>query len=77
MNIEKYVVECCSLCDTENEIRWDVETEGYEAFCPHCGQPMFICSECMRAADNELQKCDWSEGKCFRCKQETKNDITM
>lgn len=68
-NTENYIVECCSLCDTENEFRWDVETEGYEAFCPHCGKPMLICSECMRAEDNQLQKCDWSEnGKCFRCK---------
>ena len=29
-----YIVEYCSLCETENEIRWDVETEGYEAYCP-------------------------------------------
>ncbi len=71
-NSFNYIVECCPHCDTENEIRWDIETEGYKAHCPHCGKPMLICSECMRASDNELQKCDWSEGKCFRCKQEVK-----
>ena len=73
-NIENYIVECCPHCGAENEIRWDVKTEGYEAFCLHCGQPMLICSECMTAEDNELQKCDWSDGKCFRCKQEEKNE---
>lgn len=74
MQNETFIVECCSLCNTENEIRWDVETEDYEAFCPHCGQPMLICSECLRAEDNELQKCDWSDGKCFRCKERKEND---
>lgn len=66
-NAENYIVEYCSFCNTENEIRWDVETEGYEAFCPHCGKKMMICSECLRASDNELQTCDWFDGKCFRC----------
>lgn len=71
-NTENYIVECCSLCDTENEIRWDVETEGYEAFCPHCGQPMLICSECMRAEDNKTNKCDWCKGRCFRVSERKK-----
>ena len=65
---ENYIVEFCPHCETENEIRWDIETEGYEAFCPHCGKRIMICSECLRAEDNELQKCDWFKEKCFRCK---------
>lgn len=61
------VVEVCPHCDTENVFVWDVEEEGYKAFCPRCGKEMMLCDECMHADDNQGQACDWS-GKdgCFR-----------
>ena len=70
------VIEVCPECDAENEIVWDVETMGYEAYCPVCGAQMLLCDECIHAEDglNEnSSSCDWHKDKggrsvCFRCK---------
>lgn len=64
------ITEVCPHCEAENTMEWDVEKNGYEAFCPHCGSKMMICSECMAAKDNECGKCDWDKctDTCFRCK---------
>lgn len=48
---EKYVVEYCSNCETENEFRWDVEEEGFKAYCPHCGAVLMLCDECVHRED--------------------------
>ena len=48
---EKYVVEYCSNCETENEFRWDVEEEGFKAYCPHCGAVLMLCDECVHRKD--------------------------
>ena len=39
----KTVTEYCSECETENTMVWDVKTEGYKAYCPHCGKVMMLC----------------------------------
>lgn len=33
---ENYIVEFCPHCEAENEIQWDIETEGYEDFKLAC-----------------------------------------
>lgn len=65
-----FVTEVCPHCDKENTIEWNVEEYGYEAWCPHCGKKMMLCSECLYAKDNMYGRCDWNSEskKCFRCK---------
>jgi transcription elongation factor Elf1 len=31
-------VEWCPHCESENIIQWDVEKNGYEIICQHCGE---------------------------------------
>lgn len=71
--IQQYeVVEVCPECGAENIIRWDVETEGYVAYCPHCGSKMMLCDECLHADD--VKVCDWCNCRgCYRERQNKKN----
>lgn len=73
--VETEAVECCPFCEGESVFpNWDVETQGYIAKCQHCGREIFLCDECLHAADNCARKCDWHEeihgdealGICFR-----------
>lgn len=59
------VTEECPDCGTENTFKWSVLRSGYQAFCPKCGFPMMLCSECMIDNDNF---CDWDgdESLCYR-----------
>ena len=38
-----YVVEWCPNCETEIEMMWDVESMGYKAFSPVCGNRIMLC----------------------------------
>lgn len=40
------VIEVCSNCGIEIEMRWNVERDGYKAFCPVCGERLMLCDEC-------------------------------
>lgn len=65
--IQQYeVVEVCPECGAENIIRWDVETEGYVAYCSHCGSKMMLCDECTHSDNAPI--CDWSP--CNGCCRE-------
>lgn len=59
------VTEECPDCGAENTFKWSVLRNGYQAFCPKCGFPMMLCSECMIDNDNF---CDWNGNKslCYR-----------
>lgn len=52
------VTECCPHCDREITVLWDVEQEGYQIFCPNCGEIIMLCSMCNR------EPCDWTENGC-------------
>ena len=52
------VTECCPHCDREITVSWDVEQDGYQIFCPNCGEPIMLCSMCDR------EPCDWTENGC-------------
>lgn len=82
-NDRNTVVEVCAFCGVENEMVWDIDEFGYEAFCPVCGNKMMLCDECMHSED-ELNEngnhCDYKKSedgseKCFRC-SEGKNRYT-
>lgn len=58
------VTEVCPHCDKEITLLWDVQKDGYKAFCPKCGGVLMLCSMCLE--DNN--KCDWCNDSesCFR-----------
>ena len=61
------VTEVCPSCDFEVTVNWDTETQGYEIFCPNCGQKMLLCDACMHAEDGGVVICDWAANNgCFR-----------
>lgn len=70
------VCEICPECGAENIMTWDVEKEGYVAYCPHCGSKMMLCDECIHS-DN-APTCDWNphNGCCRereKCKKNSKS----
>ena len=71
--IQQYeVVEVCPECGAENIMTWDVEKEGYVAYCPHCGSKMMLCDECLHADDAKV--CDWCACRgCYRERENKKN----
>ena len=75
--IQQYeVVEVCPECGAENVMTWDVEKEGYVAYCPRCGSKMMLCDECIHSDDAPI--CDWSpcNGCCRereKCKKNSKS----
>ena len=71
--IQQYeVVEVCPECGAENVMTWDVEKEGYVAYCPHCGSKMMLCDECLHADDAKV--CDWCACRgCYRERENKKN----
>lgn len=58
-NRSGYVTELCSNCDTEVEMRWDVEMFGYKAYCPYCGQRLMLCDECQHPNGEYDDNCDY------------------
>ena len=64
----KTVTEYCSECETENTMGWDVEEEGFKAYCPHCGAVLMLCDECVHREDSPWHCADNStpKGECAR-----------
>lgn len=58
------VTEVCPDCGHENTVEWSVVDKGYQIFCPNCGFPMMLCSECML----DSGYCDWESDTslCYR-----------
>lgn len=58
-------VEVCPHCMGENIIQWDVEKDGYEVTCRHCGERIMLCDACFHSED--YHGCDWTEKTgCYR-----------
>ena len=57
--------EWCPHCEYESSIEWNVIKYGYQAFCPHCGKKMMLCSECL----NDRDYCDWDGEQCYRTRE--------
>ncbi|MCI8351949.1 MAG: hypothetical protein HFJ86_12445 [Oscillospiraceae bacterium] len=62
------VTEVCPHCESEIEMRWDTDTQGFKAFCPVCGKRLMLCDECIHAEDNSGGRCDFDSEKdgCWR-----------
>lgn len=54
------VVEYCPHCETEVEMKWDIDRDGYKAFCPYCGNRLMLCDECQhRTGGDNVGDCDY------------------
>ncbi len=40
------VTEFCPHCESEVEMHWNTDTQGFKAFCPVCGHRLMLCDEC-------------------------------
>lgn len=53
------IVECCPSCESEVVMDWDVEKDGFKTICPHCGERLMLCDECLHD-ENGNQDCDYN-----------------
>ncbi len=59
--------EVCRNCNSENVFKWNVEYDGYKAYCAVCGSAMMVCSKC----DKGLEACGacgfgYEDGGCLQ-----------
>lgn len=65
---DKLVTEYCPECESEVEMRWDVEKDGYKAYCPVCGERLMLCDECQhRTGGERTEDCDY-DGTTDTCR---------
>lgn len=58
------VYEICPHCNNEISMMWDVKSDGYQAFCPICGERLMLCSECPATMDKMTCDYDKDTDKC-------------
>lgn len=51
------VTEYCPHCESEVEMFWNTDTDGFKAFCPYCGERLMLCDECHHSGTGN---CDYS-----------------
>jgi len=65
LHIKPQITEWCSHCENEVTMEWDVEQDGYKAFCPFCGKMLMLCDECSHHSNNSGNcKFDNEENTC-------------
>ena len=52
-------VEYCSTCENEVQIRWDINRDGFQAYCPVCGSRLMLCDACMHRHGDAVDDCDF------------------
>ena len=61
VNDRTYIVtEVCPHCQSEIEMRWNTDIDGYKAFCPVCGNRLMLCDECLHSDDDYVGGCDYN-----------------
>ena len=45
---------------------WDIERDGYKAYCPYCGERLMLCDECQHRNEGEFTN---------DCNFDSKNDV--
>ncbi len=62
------IIEYCSNCNREVDMIWDIERDGYKAYCPHCGELLMLCSECPHRHEGDVTAaCDF-DGESDGCR---------
>lgn len=64
--MKKTIIEMCPHCEHEIEMVWDTEKQGYQAYCPVCGNVIMLCSECQQQDIDGLgaPTCNWNCKTC-------------
>lgn len=52
------VYEYCPHCENDIEMIWNVDTDGFKAFCPHCGKRLMLCDACLHQEGKQVT-CDY------------------
>lgn len=60
------VTEWCPFCESEVEMRWNTDVEGYKAFCPSCGHRLMLCDECKHTPGAKPCDYDGLSDTCYR-----------
>ena len=64
--METEVFELCPHCGLEAHLFWDIEADGYKAYCPNCGKRLMLCDECMHGHGNDCGSCDYDTAEYFQ-----------
>lgn len=68
--VSKYqITELCPHCENEVTMNWDVETFGYQAYCPYCGKRLMLCDECTHTENGPDGGCDY-DSDADHCSQQ-------
>ena len=51
-----FITVYCSECERETTMQWDIEQDGFKAYCPYCGKRLMMCSYC-----DHLENCDYDK----------------
>ena len=55
-----YEVEYCNVCNSEIELRWDINRDGFQAYCPVCGNKLMLCDACMHRHGDGCDDCNYT-----------------
>ena len=64
VSADGYEAECCPYCENEIEIRWNINTDGFKAFCPVCGKRLMLCDACQHRYGEFHDDCDYNSKTC-------------
>lgn len=60
-------VEYCANCGNEIELCWDINRDGFQAFCPVCGNRLMLCDACYHRTGEYIDDCDYNP-KADKCR---------
>ena len=52
-------VEYCNVCENEIELHWDINRDGFQAYCPVCGSRLMLCDACTHRHGEACSDCDY------------------
>lgn len=62
-------IEYCNICEREIELRWDINQDGFQAYCPVCGSRLMLCDACTHRFGEAVSDCDYQlRGKTGTCR---------
>ena len=54
-----FEVEYCNNCECEIQLRWNINKDGFQAYCPVCGSRLMLCDACMHRFGEAVDDCDY------------------
>ena len=55
-----FEIEMCPHCGNEIKLRWDINKDGFKAFCPVCGRRLMLCDACAHRFGDHTDDCDYN-----------------